>query len=372
LGAEPSRRFGVHKITLTLIYAVYVIGNLTALIFFGRLSDEIGRRRTVLAAIGIAAVSTLFFLFARDTSWLFWGRIFSGLAVGLASGAATAWIAELDLQTDKARATLVATGANFTALAVGSLLAGTLAQYAPRPLALPFVVYLAALAVMAIFVSRTRETVARLIQRLRDIDIAVKPTVGLPREMRAQFVAPAFTAFGTFALIGFYAALAPSVMIESLRVTNRAIQGGIVFELALIAAVTVIVARRLTSRTAMLTGLALLPVSLGLLVFAQTSGSMPTLLVGTALSGVAGALGYRGSLQVVNQIAPADRRAEVVSSYFLVCFFGNSVPVIGVGVLSTLMSSKVASGVFAVTIGLFALAAMLAAAKSERTPEGKT
>jgi hypothetical protein len=54
--------------------------------------------------------------------------------------------------------------------------------------------------------------------------------------------------------------------------------------------------------------------SVALLVWAQDAKSMPILLAGTTLAGIAAALGYRGSLQVINEIAPADRRAEVVSS----------------------------------------------------------
>ena len=45
-----------------------------------------------------------------------------------------------------------------------------------------------------------------------------------------------------------------------------------------------------------------------------------------------GGLGYRGSLEVINRIAPADRRSEVVSSSLIALFAGNSVPVIGIGV----------------------------------------
>ena len=48
------RMFGFSEVTLTLIYAVYVVGNLAALFFFGRLSDQIGRRRTSLPAIALA------------------------------------------------------------------------------------------------------------------------------------------------------------------------------------------------------------------------------------------------------------------------------------------------------------------------------
>jgi MFS family permease len=40
--------FGFSAVTLTLIYATYDLGNLAALLFFGPLSDQIGRRATSL------------------------------------------------------------------------------------------------------------------------------------------------------------------------------------------------------------------------------------------------------------------------------------------------------------------------------------
>jgi len=123
--------FGFGGVTLTLIYAVYVLGNLVALLFFGRLSDQIGRRPATLPAIGVGIVSTLAFLLADGTVWLFAARILSGFATGLAAGAATAWLAELQPQGDKAVAASIASAANFAGLAVAPLLAGTLAQLAP-------------------------------------------------------------------------------------------------------------------------------------------------------------------------------------------------------------------------------------------------
>jgi hypothetical protein len=74
--------------------------------------------------------------------------------------------------------------------------------------------------------------------------------------------------------------------------------------------------------------------------------------------GVAAGLGYRGSLRVVNQIAPQHRGAEVVSTYFVCGFSGSALPVIGVGVISTLASPAAASRAFAATISLFALVAL--------------
>jgi hypothetical protein len=108
----------------------------------------------------------------------------------------------------------------------------------------------------------------------------------------------------------------------------------------------------------MFAGLTLLLPSLALLVLAQMLGSMPLMLAGTTVGGVAAAFGYRGSLEVVNQIAPADRRAGTVSSYLVVCFTGNSVPVIGVGVLTVAVGSVIADAVFAAVTGLVAIAAL--------------
>jgi MFS family permease len=186
----------------------------------------------------------------------------------------------------------------------------------------------------------------------------MRPRLGVPRDIRAQFVAPAVTGFGAMALVGFYAALAPSLLAEQLHETSHAAAGAIFLELAVVVAVSIVATKSLSSRTAMLWALALMIPSVALLVSAQIMGSMAMMIAATACCAVAAGLGYRGSLQVVNEIAPQDRRAEVVSSYFVCAFVGNAVPVIGVGVISTLASSTAASLTFAITIGVFAMVAI--------------
>jgi len=186
----------------------------------------------------------------------------------------------------------------------------------------------------------------------------MRPRLSVPSDIRAQFVAPAVTGFGAMALVGFYAALAPSLLAEQLHETSHAVAGAVMFEAALVLAACIVVTKSLSSRDAMLWALALMIPSVALLVAAEILGSMAVMIAATACCGIAAGLGYRGSLQVVNQIAPQDRRAEVVSSYFVCAFLGNALPVIGVGVISTLASSTAASLVFAATISAFALVAL--------------
>ena len=85
-----EQAFHFSQIMLTVIYAVYVVGTVTAMFFFGRLSDQVGRRVVVLMSLGIAAASALVFVFAQATWWLFPARILSGLGIALVSGATTA------------------------------------------------------------------------------------------------------------------------------------------------------------------------------------------------------------------------------------------------------------------------------------------
>jgi MFS family permease len=351
-----QHQFGFSHITLTLIYAVYVVGNLAALLLFGGVSDRAGRSRTAIAAIAVAIISGLIFLFAQDIAALYIARILGGFAVGVGAGTGTAWLAELIAAEDKSRAAIIATSANFIGLGIGPLASGLLAEYGPWPMQLSFVVYLAALLVIGTFVWSTRETVSQPVRGLRTI--SVRPRLSVPQEIRTQFLAPALAGFGAMALVGFYAALMPSLLAKELHETNHAVAGLLFFALAFVAAAVILATQSLPSRAAMLWALGLTIPSVGLVLAAQILGSMAVMVLATAGCGIATALGYRGSLQVANQIAPADRRAEVVSSYLVCCFSGNALPVIGVGVVSTVTNPTIASVSFAVTIMLFAVAAL--------------
>jgi MFS family permease len=355
-----QQSFGFSGVTLTLIYAVYVLGNLLALLFFGRLSDQIGRRTTSFPAIGVGIASAVAFAMASSTPWLFAARALSGFCTGLASGTATAWIAELYAGRAKGGAAQIAAAANFFGCAVGPLLGGLLAQFAFWPLRLPFYIYLALLCATACAILFAPETLAEP-QPLGEVSL--NPRFGVPQRIWLQFVAPATTSFATFALIAFYSALIPNLLAESLHQPSALVAGVVVCELFGIAAVTILSTGRFESRAAMLGALALLLPSVWLLVGAELARSMPLLIFAAALGGVAGGLGYRGSLEVVNRIAPADRRSEVVSSYLIACFAGNSVPVIGIGLLAAATSSPVAHVTFAGVITVLAGIAVVAGVK---------
>jgi MFS family permease len=343
--------FGFSGVTLTLIYAVYVLGNLAALLFFGRLADQIGRRNATLPAIVVGIGSAIAFALAAGTPWLFVGRALSGFSTGLAAGAATAWIAELYSGHTEGAPARIASAANFFGCAVGPLLGGVLAQFAAWPLQLPFYVYLLMLGVTAVAICFVPET---LPNPRRLSEVSLRPRLGVPQSIWLQFISPAVGGFAVFALIGLYAALIPGLLRESLHYPAPIVAGSIAAEVFGVAAVTILSTGRFGSQVTLMSALALLLPSVWLLIAAELAQSLTLVIIAAGLTGIAGGLGYRGTLEVINRIAPADRRSEVVSSYLIALFGGNSVPVIGIGVLSAAVSPLAAHVTFAIVTTLLA------------------
>ena len=330
------------QVTLTLIYAVYFASAVLTAFFLGRLSDQVGRRAAILFAIGVSLISTVLFVFADS--------------IPLAAGAGTAWVAEL-CDNRCAGASLTA-GFTLAGLGLGPFLAGILAQFTREPLTLPFLALMKIWPMTAVITLLVPETVKRPVRRLRELSL--RPRIGVPRALIAAFTAPAITAFATFSLLGFYSALTPSLLEEALHLHSHAISGGIIFELYAVAALVLVLTQWLSARAAMLAGLALLIPALALLALAPRDHSLPLLLVGSAVGGAAVGFGYRGSLQLINELAPGTHRAEVVSTFLMFCYLGVSLPVVGIALLSAATTPIAAETAFAAIIAAFALIAISA------------
>jgi MFS family permease len=300
-------------------------------------------------------LSEVVFLAAANTAWLVAARILSGFTVALAAGASTAWIVELHPRRDKAAATRIALAANCLGLAVGPLMAGALAQGTSAPLRLPYLPFIPLLLIAATVTWFAQETID---EPKPFGDASMRPRIGVPREIRKDFVTPAIAALATFAVLGYYSALTPSLLEQALHISSRAAGGAIVAALFFVAMVTIVTAPRVKPRTGIIAGLAMLLPTVALLVLAEATRSLPLLLAATAAGGISGGLGYAFGLERVNEVSPEERRSEVISSYLIVCYAAISLPVIGVGILSQVTTSMIADGVFGGLIALLTLAAL--------------
>jgi MFS family permease len=314
---------------VTVTFAVYAAGVLATLLLAGRSSDQAGRKPVLAAALASSALSTVVFILAPNVGVLFAGRILSGLSAGLMTGTATAALTELIPASASRRASLVASAANMGGLSLGPLIAGLFAQYAPRPMVLVFEVYLAVLAAAGLCLFLVPETVSpRRRPALRFAGL------GIPERGRSEFIAAGAAGFAAFSLLGLFAALAPTFLGDVLHEESHAVQGGVVFGLLAVGTVTQLLLARFNSRRVVMAGLGLFLAALALIVAALSQADMALFLAGTVAGGVAVGAVFLGSLATANRLAPPGQRGQVISTYFVACYTGLIIPVVGVGVAS--------------------------------------
>jgi len=315
---------------------------------------QAGRKPVLAVALGASALSTIVFILAPDLGALIAARIVSGLSAGLMTGTATATLTELVPASASRRASLAATAANMGGLGLGPLISGLFAQYAPHPTVLVFEVYLAVLAVAGLFLFFVPETVSpRHRPTLRFAGL------GIPELGRGEFVAAGVAAFSAFSVLGLFTALAPTFLGDVLHQGSHAVQGAVVFLLLAAGTVTQVLLSRFSSRRVMLAGLGLFLAALALIVAALSQAALALFLAGTVVGGVAVGAVFLGSLATANRLAPPGRRGQVVSAYFVLCYCGLIIPVVGVGVASEFIGdfrAVLALSILLAALCLFSLA----------------
>ena len=91
---------------------------------------------------------------------------------------------------------------------------------------------------------------------------------------------------------------------------------------------------RFSSRRVALVGLGLFLVALALIVAALAQAAPALFLAGRVVGGMAVGAIFLGSLAIANRLAPPERRGHAISAFFVACYAGLIIPVVGVGVLS--------------------------------------
>jgi MFS family permease len=325
-----QEKFGFSELTVTVVYAVYAFAVIAVLLLAGNVSDAVGRRPVLLWGLGFAAASAVCFLCATGLGWLYVGRLFSGLSAGLFTGAATVYVMELAPDGGASRATFVATAANMGGLGCGPLLAGVLAQYASWPLYLPFAVHLALVTGSAAVVLWLRETV----RERRPLSTVRPQRPGVPPRVRAVFGPAATASFVGFALFGVFTSVSPAFLAQSLDMDNHAVSGLVVALAFFSSTAGQLAVGRVGLERSLPLGCAGLLAGLALLAGALHWDLLSLVVLSAIVGGVGQGLAFRGALSSVAQASPADHRASVVSTLFVVAYAGISVPVIGVGVLT--------------------------------------
>ncbi|MFL1524459.1 MFS transporter [Pseudomonas sp. O230] len=303
---------------LTVIFGVYAISLLVALLTVGSLSDYLGRKLVIFTAVLLNVLAMLLFINADSVVWLISARILQGFATGMATAVLSAAL----LDTDRQQGPLINSVAPLLGMAFGGMGCGLLAEFAPLPLQLTYWVLLALFVMQALYVWRLPESVSAQPGALASL----RPTLHVPVKARATLwrVLPLNTA--TWALGGFFASLAPSLVRTATGSTSNLVGGSTVAALTLTGALMIFTLRNRPPAKALLLGGTLLPIGVVLLLLGVHSASLPWFFLGTLVAGCGFGAGFLGAVRSLVPLALPHERAGLMSAFYVLSYLAFCLP----------------------------------------------
>src|SRR5579862_8035600 len=275
LYAVYQQAYGFSSLVLGGIFASYVVGVLLTMFLLAPQSDIIGTRPVLYIGMALTGLAGATFILANGTLWLAVARFVSGLAVGATTSTATVSMTNREPHGDKHHVARVAVAANFGGVASGVLLSSVAVAWFPDPTQTVYVfLIVAALAAVLVLLVTPR----RYHGPHRPGMVRIE-RVSVPKELRGPFWIAVGGLASCYAIYGFFASLAPTSVRDAthLPAFEAAAFVAVMFGCA---ALVQIFLGQVRDRNALLVGLPLLVVALGLFVLALPLGSVWLLVVG--------------------------------------------------------------------------------------------
>lgn len=353
LYAVYAARWRFSAVALTEVFAVYAVALLVALLITGSLSDAIGRRPVILAALLLQLVSLIMFIVASNVWWLFAARILQGVATGVATSALAAALVDLQPPERPALASLVNSVAPILGLALGALASAVVVQYGPDPLHLIYWLMLGGFVLASAGIALIPEP------GTRRSGVRLVPHVGVEPAARPTFIAVLPSLIAGWSVGGFYLSLGPSLALQLAASTNRLLGGFAIFLLAGVGALAIVALRSWPPRRAMTVGGIALVAGLALAAAAVALTSATLFLVGTALAGVGFGISWLGLLRTLLGLAAPTQRSALIAAIYIVAYLAFALPAVIAGYMVTRIGLHEVALWYGTAVGLLAIAGLV-------------
>lgn len=317
--------FALSPVVVTVIFAVYAIALLVALLIAGSISDHLGRRPVILGALLLQIVAMALFLVADGAALLIAARVAQGAATGIAMASLGAALVD----ADRERGQLVNSLAPFVGMSAGAIGASALIQYGPFPLHLVYGLLLAAFGVAALAVWFAPETGARRPGALASL----WPRVSVPSQIRRPLALVSAVNVATWMLGGFYFSLVPKLVAETTGSQAPLVGGVVVAALTVAGGIAIALRRAREARTNLTAGAIIMTFGVAVVVLGINLASIPVLLLGTLIGGAGFGTSFLGSLGLLLPLAKPDERAGLLSAFYVESYLAFSLPAILAGYL---------------------------------------
>lgn len=356
--------FGFSALTLTAIFAVYVLALLLSLLTVGRLSDFLGRRPVLAVALLIEAGAMTIFLDAHSVAALFAARVVQGLATGAAIGVVGAYLLDLQPANGSRLGSLVNGAAATGGLGLGAIGSGVLIQYGPQPTRLVFGILTAAFVALALMTALLPETV----ERSPGVRAALRPRVFVPTAARRAFLRAVPTMASTWMLGGLMFSVGGSLLAVVFSQHNYAVVGLVIGAFAASSAIASILLRDRSPETMGRQGTVLLFVGTGLLALAVAASSLTIFILAAVIAGLGFGPAYLGAFRTVSQLAAPHERAALISAIYVVSYLAFSIPALVAGLVITDEGLRGTSLVYGAVVAVVAAGTLLYQARDLRQP----
>lgn len=339
---------------LTLIFGVYALSLLAALLTVGSLSDHLGRKPVIFAALVLDMLAMLLFINEGSVAWLIAARTLQGFATGMA----TAVLGAALLDTDRQQGPLVNSVAPLLGMACGAMGSSVLVEFAPLPTQLIYWALFALMLMQAVYVWRLPETVSRIPGALASL----RPTLHVPPQARRALWLSLPVDIAVWAMGGFYLSLAPSLVRAATGSTSNLIGGGLVAVLTLSGALMIFTLRNRAADNVLRLGASLLAVGVALILTAVHSASLPLFFIATLIAGSGFGAGFLGALRSVVPLALPHERAGLMSAFYVLSYLAFCLPSLLAGNLIRsfgLIATTDGYGVVLIVLSLGALVGLL-------------
>lgn len=339
---------------LTVIFGVYAVSLLAALLTVGSLSDYLGRKPVIFVALILNMVAMLLFINADSTAYLIAARALQGFATGMATAVLSATL----LDTDRLRGPMLNSLAPLLGMASGGLGSGLLVEFAPRPTQLIYFTLLGLMALQAVCMLRLPETVSRIPGALKSL----APTLHVPQQARRALWLAMPLNVAVWSLGGFFSSLAPSLVRAATGSTSHLIGGGLVAVVTLSGAVMIYSLRARAADRIMRLSAVLLAACVALLLVAVQSASLWLFFVASVIAGLGFGGGFMGSVRSIVGPALPHERAGLMSAFYALSYLAFCVPALLAGNLSRvfgLIATTDGYGAVLIVLALSALVGLL-------------
>ena len=366
-GAAPTplyhqyqESFGLTAFMLTVIFAAYVLSLLLALLTVGSLSDYVGRRPAILAALALNIAAMLMFMTAHSAMALVIARAAQGFATGLA----TATLGRSDPRRRSQPRTRFEQHHSICWFDRRKFGAAVLVTYAPAPGQLVYFVLLGVSALEALVLWHMPETA----QPKPGVLVSLRPHVRVPKQARRALAQVTPVTIASWALGGFYFSLMPSLVRVATGATLPIISGLVVSALTLSGALSVLSLRPIAARRILGGGIVALASGTAITLAGVQAQLVWLMLVGTIVSGAGFGAAFSGAMRTVLPLANADERAGLLSAFYVEGYLSFSLPAVITGLIAPVIGLTMAAYVYGSAVILMALVSLLAITPARNEP----